>query len=200
MNYFFTGCEHYQHNSIIKLCNQPFNDIQHKQSVLISNLNARVKTDDIVFHIGDFLLDDEKSKIKSSEIIKQFNANHIFLVGNHDENKRNHLKTNIYDIRLKFNNVNIQLIHDPKDADVECQLILHSHVHREYKIKELKYKRKESLLINCGIDVNKYYPIRLDEVLNIYHQWLSCKSDYQKKTLFLGNYNKGTLCEKFYQK
>jgi calcineurin-like phosphoesterase family protein len=104
------------------------------------------------------------------------------LCGNHDINKRNGLSTKNHQIVLKVKNVLIQLIHDPKDADIEYPIILHAHVHNEFKFREMKYKRKSSLLINCGVDVNDFTPVSLSDILNIYYnEWLKVENDNKKK-------------------
>jgi calcineurin-like phosphoesterase family protein len=51
----FTSDTHFGHNNILKFCKRPWNTVEEMDEALINNWNAVVGTNDIVFHLGDFL-------------------------------------------------------------------------------------------------------------------------------------------------
>lgn len=176
MKIFFIGCEHYGHSNIIRYCNRPFKNIEDNDEIIIKNCNERVKNDDILYHLGDFCLHSANNKgngekLKAQDYINKLNGNHIFINGNHDRDKRNSLKTKNEEIILRQGKLQIQLIHDPNFAKIDYDIILNSHVHNNWKLKELRYYNQIRLCINVGVDVNKFRPISLDEILSLYYQW-----------------------------
>ncbi len=185
METFFVGCEHYGHSKIIEYCNRPFKTIEENDKKIINNCNSRVKEDDTLYHLGDFCLHSANDKgngeiLKAKDYIKQLNGNHIFICGNHDADNRNSLKTKNEEITIRQGKLRIQLIHDPAYAKIDYDIILHSHVHNAFKLKELRYCNQIRLCINCGVDVNKFSPISLDEVLAIYYKWQSQRDKIAK--------------------
>ena len=202
MKIFFTGCEHYSHFNIIKYCNRPFKSWQEMNKKIIKNNNSRVKKEDIVYHLGDFILyGNQKTgngeNTKAIDIISKLNGNHIFIEGNHDKGNRNTLKTRNQEIILNQNGLRIQLLHDPLYARIDYDLILHSHIHNAWRVKELHYCGQTRLMINVGCDVWNFYPVCLDEVLDVYHRWRKERSKIKrwKKPKIITELNKGTLNE-----
>jgi len=79
-NIFFIADTHWNHSNIIQYCNRPFSNVEEMNKTMIDKWNAKVKTDDIVYHLGDFGFGDIRS------IIKQLNGKIILIVGSHDKN------------------------------------------------------------------------------------------------------------------
>jgi len=202
MNIFVTGCEHYSHHNIIKYCNRPFSSYEEMNKKLIFNHNQRVKKDDITYHFGDFILygntkTGNGEQTKAEEIISQLNGQHIFLEGNHDRGNRNTLKTRNQEIILNQNGLRIQCLHDPLYARIDYDLVLCSHVHNAWKVREICYCGQIRLIINTGVDVNNFLPVRLDEILSIYYRWKSQREKIKRwqHPDILKELNKGTLID-----
>lgn len=90
MNIWITSDTHYGHRNISsksvstwKTGYRHFNSLQEMNNTLISNINACVKEDDILYHLGDFAFGGHKSVIefRNSLVCKNI---HLIL-GNHDE-------------------------------------------------------------------------------------------------------------------
>jgi calcineurin-like phosphoesterase family protein len=56
INEFFIADTHLGHKNIIKYCNRPFRLVAHMDDTIIDNINEVVKSNDILYHLGDFAL------------------------------------------------------------------------------------------------------------------------------------------------
>ena len=78
---FFTGDEHYHHAKIIAYAARPFGDVAEMDNELIKRHNLVVSPDDVVIHVGDFIMGGMR---EARSIIELLNGYHIFLHGSHD--------------------------------------------------------------------------------------------------------------------
>lgn len=169
---------HFFHSNIIKYCNRPFKDVYEMNEVIIKKHNERVKSNDEVFFLGDFgffasrnrAFRGEGEPYNPEDILKKMNGHWVFCRGNHDK-PSNKFKIKTKEIILEIAKMDIQLIHNPKFAKIEYPLILSGHVHNSWKVKELYYLGKKSLIINCSVDVWNFYPVSWDEIQGIYLKW-----------------------------
>lgn len=173
---YLTSDEHHGHKNIIHHCHRPFKSVEEMDNILIENFNKKVTKNDLTYHLGDFCFRSANNKgngelIKAKEYIKQLNGEHIFIEGNHDFDGKNSLKTRNKEIILRIAKMHVQLIHDPDDANVEYDLILCGHVHNNWKVKEIHYRRKKRLIINIGVDVWNFYPVEWREIQTISDRW-----------------------------
>ena len=81
---FFTSDTHFYHDNIIKYCNRPFKNVDEMNAILIDKWNAKVKKDDVIWHLGDFCFGG-KNNIK--EIFPKLNGKINLVLGNHDNYK-----------------------------------------------------------------------------------------------------------------
>jgi len=77
----FTADSHFNHANIIKYCKRPYSSADEMDRDLVKRWNAKVKKDDIVWHLGDFCLG---SKDKTKKIFKKLNGQINLVMGNHD--------------------------------------------------------------------------------------------------------------------
>jgi len=186
----FTSDEHFFHNNVIKYCNRPFSTIEEMNEEIILRHNSVVKSEDTVYHLGDFSL----NKTAPSLILSKLNGQHHLIAGNHDHCHPLHAKNpeklqkfrKIYfdagflSIKLEdtmiIDNKQVLLSHlpyyDPNpDFDQRYpsfrpvdrgHILLHGHVHGAWKTK---ITPNGSLMINVGVDVNNMRPISVEEVI-----------------------------------
>ena len=184
MRYYFTSDFHLGHGNIVRYANRTiFMNKQekelHKKGVafqvsresqdkmnngLIRNWNERVKDDDLVFFLGDFCFrsgsgrsEGETNKADYWRI--KLNGSVIFIKGNHDNN--NSLKTPIEGILITIAKKQIWLVHKPEHYNPKYKINFVGHVHDKWLIKQ----EKESLLVNVGVDMWNYKPVRWEDIV-----------------------------------
>jgi calcineurin-like phosphoesterase family protein len=200
---FFVSDYHFFHSNIIKYCDRPFDDVYKMNSTIIRNHNQRVSDDDTVYFLGDFgffasrnkAINGEGEPYNPEEMLSKMNGkNWYFIQGNHDKSS-NKFKPKADTIILNQHGLRIQLIHDPQYAKIDYDLILCGHVHNYFKVKELFYNGQSRLIINCSVDVWDYNPIKLDEILSIYHRWKKERNSIKKWEYpsILNELNQGTI-------
>ena len=142
MKYFFTADYHLGHKNIIKYCNRPFKTLDEMNKTIVRNHNQRVKSDDIVFHIGDFCFKNsseikgEGIRIKALEWEKRLNGKIIHIKGNHDRN--NSCKTLLESAIIKYGGELIYLVHRPEHFNSNYDINFVGHVHNIWKFKRIK--------------------------------------------------------------
>jgi len=180
---FLTSDEHHGHKNIIKYCNRPFTDVDDMSEKMIALHNATVSPGDVVYHLGDFTLDEKKVEKNLSRL----NGEHHLWMGNHDACHPKHKKSSAARERYLaagFKTVQEQsvveleglgkvlLCHMPlagsgdhtdserytewrptEDMMVGVNWLLHGHIHEKWK---LDVKRR---MVNVGVDVWDYKPV-----------------------------------------
>ena len=205
LGFLLTIISYFFHKNIIRYCNRPFEDVIEMNNDIIRKHNERVKENDVVYFLGDFgffasrnrAFRGEGQPYNPNDLFEQLNAKFICLKGNHDKSS-NKFKPKTETIILYQNGLRIQLIHDPLYAKIDYDLILCGHVHNAWKVKELHYCGQIRLIINVGVDVWNFYPVRLDEILEIYYKWKKERESIKRweQSKIIKELNKGTLNEK----
>ena len=155
MAYFFTSDTHFGHKNIIDFCERPFKNLKEMDETLIRNWNSVVKENDIVFHLGDYGWSN-KTKI----YLNRLNGTIIKIKGNHDSKSY----SPIIDMTINLGGKHWYLIHDPKEAFGEYNIV--GHVHKNWKsIRMLEKGRVVGYAINVGVDVRDYRPVSLKTIL-----------------------------------
>ena len=187
MSYWFTSDTHFGHCNIMKYCNRPFKLLDEMNSTLIQNWNSRVKENDTVFFLGDFCFKSGSNRgegisVKASEWKAKLNGSVVFIKGNHDRN--NSLKTPIHSMQIIMGGYKMNMVHRPQDVNFDYDINLVGHVHEKWKVKRIyksvglykrliyKLLRKKvpiTTAINVGVDVWKFRPISINEILKVYN-------------------------------
>jgi calcineurin-like phosphoesterase family protein len=179
MTYFFTSDLHLGHANIIKYCNRPFSTLEEMNNKIISNWNARVKKEDVVFHVGDFCFKNTKNNIpkgegdaqREVEYEKQLNGKIIFIQGNHDKNSQ--CKTPIESITISLGGRTLRLVHKPDHVNFAYDLHLTGHVHEKWQCQRFTSNVVAGITdcVNVGVDVWNFYPVTINEILARYNRW-----------------------------
>ena len=173
MKFWFSADLHLHHANIINLCDRPFKDIEDMDNKLIVNWNSRVRSEDTIFHLGDFCYKNDGRSFK--EYYKRLNGTKIFIKGNHDGN--NGVRTPILDITIHHGGNTLLLLHNPSDISYTTSiLVLCGHVHNAWKYHREYYSFGEhdsgyTDFCNVGVDMWGYHPISINEIFNGYEKW-----------------------------
>ena len=153
---------HFNHNNIIKYCNRPFSDIDKMNSTIINNWNSIVDKDDIVYHLGDFLLGDN-----ISDFVSKLNGKIYLVRGNHDGksiNFYNNIGLEVVPTRTKLDEYKIILSHRPlENKEIPDGYInVHGHIHNA----KLDSSFDSSNHRCVSVEVINYMPIEVGKLLN----------------------------------
>jgi calcineurin-like phosphoesterase family protein len=211
MKNYFIGCTHFQHSNIIRYCNRPFLkegdldsegkwvslDIAKQRTdemdkLMISNWNSRIKPEDNVIILGDFMLSTSVTRLSKGEgglkpasyYRDILNGNKILIKGNHDSDST--YKTCIRSMKVKLGGFTINLVHSPMHLSYKVPINIHAHVHGAWDIKRCYSGRKSTVAINVSADVTNFMPQTIEEVLKRYQRFLKdekLKKNDKSKTI-----------------
>ena len=171
MSIFFTADTHFHHKNIIKYEDRPFTSIEEMNETMIKKWNAKVKPNDSIYIIGDFIFSDGET---ANKLIKRLNGRKQLIKGNHDSFLRDRsfdrsLLEWVKDYYLlRINNMKFILFHYPIqvwDCKHHDSIHLYGHVHSN-KDNHHPLLIELGKAYNVGVDVNNYEPISLEEVLS----------------------------------
>lgn len=161
MNVFFTSDTHFGHRNVIEYCKRPFGSIEEMDAMIIRNWNATVAPDDLVFHLGDFSLTN--NKIRLTEWFSQLNGQKRLIAGNHDGGKCLGLEwvgVDNYD-EYKFNGRTFIMFHYPIaswNGMSRGSIHLHGHSHGNYEFDS-------NHCIDVGVDCWGFKPVNLMDII-----------------------------------
>lgn len=179
MNLFYTSDLHFGHNRGFLYEPRGFKTIQEHDAAIIENWNKIVKDNDIVYLLGDTMLNDNENGIKCLDALN----GHIFLIrGNHDTNNRlNQIQDNCKNIVTgghgwdfpyadvqKINGYTFYLSHYPtmtsyieNMAPLKNHIInLHGHTHSKNK-----FYQDIPFMYNVALDAHNNTPVSFDEII-----------------------------------
>lgn len=175
---FYTSDLHLGHKNIIEYENRPYKSVEEMDADLIYKWNSKVGRKDDVYVLGDFSLKGVNQTLK---YLNNLNGNIHLLKGNHDKAlKRNGFNyelnmINMYGPRIQYEGCykhmndsgrEVVLFHYPimfwDGQDDRDSYHLHGHMH---STSHGGKQHPHPDAFNVGVDVNNYYPVTLDELL-----------------------------------
>ena len=171
---FFTADWHLSSQLVNKVYGRPFSGVLEMNAGLVSNCNSVASEDDIVIHVGDFLIYGNDGgfpglKINPSVFLKEINATFVNLEGNHDPT--NKTKSVGWFMETHLGNVfdSVSVSHWPSYSQKVRDLMkpgwihLCGHVHDKWK--HYIDAERQVLNINVGVDVWDYRPVSEMELI-----------------------------------
>lgn len=159
---YFTADTHFNHKNIIQYSNRPFQSVEEMNQSLIDNINALVKSNDELYHLGDFAFGNvEKFR-------RQINCKNLHIIfGNHDREARlnKHLFSSYSDFReIKVFGKSITLCHYAMRVwNKSHHGAYHLYGHSHGSLPDDPNSRS----FDCGVDCHGYKPISFDEVTQL---------------------------------
>jgi len=178
---FFTSDTHFGHQPEFLWKPRGFSSVEEMDETIIENWNKVVKPTDIVYHLGDTILNDNAHGL---ECFKRLNGQIFLIYGNHDSDARkNLLFTELpgkmlggwYAWLIKYNKLSIYMSHYPTltsnyDEKHFSQHVLSLHGHTHQRTNWLD--PKNPFLYHVGLDSHNNTPVHIDEVItDIRQRW-----------------------------
>ena len=165
MAVFFTADTHFGHDAIRRHCSRPFQSVEEMDKAIIWNWNARVRRDDVVYHLGDFAF---KACEGLEYYAKQLHGRIHLLRGNHDPRVPGLLESVFESVRdlvsVKIEGQSIALCHYAMlvwERSHRGAWHLHGHSHGKLPDDLLR------LCVDVGVDCCGFRPVSFDEVKQI---------------------------------
>lgn len=169
--YFFTSDTHYSHRNVIKYCNRPFKDEEEMNESMIANYNSVVGANDVVYHLGDFAFEKDRSILE--HIMARLNGEKHIIWGNHDNllksvKWKDHFHTSsdlrtIY-VPAESNNGVVQRIvlchYAMRVWDQSHYGTWHLHGHSHGTLSDIK----EILSCDVGVDCWNFTPVSMEQL------------------------------------
>lgn len=176
----FTSDTHFAHIANFLWEPRGFQNVDKMNEAIVERWNGIVKPGDLVYHLGDIMLSDNK---KGIECFNRLNGEIFVIFGNHDsDNRKNLLATECpsfrggwYSYLIKHNKMNIYLSHYPTltanfdEKHFSQHLInLHGHTHQQTNFLQ----PDNPFMYHVGMDSHNCTPVHIDEVMtDIRQRW-----------------------------
>ena len=181
-NIYFTSDTHFSHNRGFLYEPRGFSSIEEHDETIVENWNKVVKPEDIVFLLGDTMLNNND---KGIEYLNRLNGSIWFIRGNHDSGERiyriYHECPRIHFLEggsdnfatiatiKKFNGYNVYLSHYPTYTSYienmaplkQHMLNFHGHTHSKNK-----FYQDIPFMYNIALDAHNNMPVSFDEIIS----------------------------------
>lgn len=184
MNYYIADT-HIGHANIMRLDNRPFRDVEEMNAKMIERWNARVRPEDTVYVLGDFIWGREENWLN---LAPAFAGNKILIRGNHDLRQFGAATRRLFGAiadytEIRDGGMRVVLCHYPIPffrADFSpSAYMLYGHVHDTIEhdyVRKLRFQIKEQMkergtprgnFINAGcmMPYMDYEPKTLEEII-----------------------------------
>ena len=181
-NIFFTSDTHFCHDRGFLYEPRGFSSIEEHDETIIENWNKTVKSEDVIYLLGDSMLNDND---KGIQCLNKLHGLILFIRGNHDSDERiyriYHECPNIVFVAngsenfcvvaalKKFKGYNVYLSHYPtytsyieNMAPLKHHLLnLHGHTHSKNK-----FYQDIPFMYNVALDAHNNTPVSFDEIIS----------------------------------
>ena len=172
-NIWLTSDTHFCHDRGFVYEPRGFTNIGDMNEAIVDRWNAVVKPDDIVYHLGDVMLNDND---KGMEYLKKLNGKIHLLRGNHDTNSRislyaaapNVVSTGEYATVIKYGKYSFYLSHYPTlTSNLENTASLSQHVINLFghTHQQGNFYNDIPFMYHVGMDSHNCTPVNIDQVI-----------------------------------
>lgn len=180
MTVWFTGDTHYGHKNIVRGVSswgnksgcRDFDSIEEMNDAMIHNINACVKSDDVLYHVGDLVMGLFENV---SEFCNRLHCKNIHLIlGNHDANirkNRDGIQSLFASVQqqkmIAIDNTQIVLCHYPMHVwQNHHRGVWHLHGHTHGHLTDAEFYRRK--VLDVGVDTHpEFRPYAFDEIKEV---------------------------------
>ena len=170
---YVTSDLHFCHNKPFLYEPRGFISIQEMNEAIIRNWNSVVDDFDLVYVLGDLMLNDNELGRKC---FNQLKGNKVIIIGNHDTDTRVEMYKTlrgvvdiVYAQQFKYNGYHFLACHYPTltanhdyDKPLNHRLIsLCGHTHTKDKFLDWD----KGYIYHCELDAHNNYPVSLDQII-----------------------------------
>ena len=183
---FFTSDTHFCHQPSFLWEPRGFSSVEEMNETIIENWNKIVKPNDIVYHLGDTMLNDNE---KGIECFKRLNGKIFLIFGNHESEARKNLlfsecRDKIlggwYAYLIKYEKLSIYMSHYPTltanyDEKHFSQhvIALHGHTHQQANF----LYPNNPFCYHVGVDSHDCEPVNIEEIIGeVRQRWFDLQS------------------------
>lgn len=164
---FYISDTHFYHDNILRISKRPFKNIQEMHNQLIANWNKKVKPDDEIFILGDFVY--KGSSADAENLLKVLKGVKYLVKGNHERWLNGVISHKWFGwvkdyAEIDDNGRHVIMFHYPiEDWNGKFRNSYHlfGHIHNNDHCVSKKLDRR----YNVGVDVNNFEPMTLDELI-----------------------------------
>lgn len=180
----FTSDLHFSHDRDFVWQERGFNSIQEMNEKIIENFNSVIEPDDILYILGDCMLNDNEA---GEKYLSQINGKKIFIRGNHDTDTRVeeiYKKYTDEEIKwadmIKYKKKSIYLSHYPTivtNAGEWHNLVLNFYGHTHQKTN---FYQDYVNMYHVGVDSHNCYPVLIDDAIEEIKTKIKGEVNYEK--------------------
>lgn len=172
---YFISDLHFDHEFILRI-RDGFKRVEYMNEYLIKNWNAKVTDHDEVYILGDFSF---RSKKSVHRYLSRLKGKKHLIIGNHDDE----WMKEVGDLSMYFESVSklkilqlegqeIVLCHYPLLEWPGKSYMIHGHIHGNKNTLTYRLiKEHFPLMLNACVEVNRYEPVTLNELLKNNEEW-----------------------------
>ena len=170
---FITSDLHFGHNKDFIYEPRGFKSIEEHDETLIKNYNDIVNRNDIVYILGDVMLNNDSAGIAK---LRRLNGVKHLVIGNHDTDTRINLYKSLWDVesveygyRFKYKKFNFFLSHYPTltanhdDGKTLSRKTINLCGH--YHTKDPFIDWDKGVIYHCELDAHNNCPILIDDII-----------------------------------
>ena len=191
----FIADTHFGHKNILEECRPQFKSVDEMNSVIIENINRKMKKNDILYIVGDFAFRSKQSPI---EYLEAITTKKILIIGNHDrdwlkhfseEEIKQHFLGVYQQYSIKKNGIELHFNHFPQLAWNRSHYFAQSfsicgHIHnaRSSSVAAQLFPQVKCQL-NAGVDINCFEPVTFEELIANNMIFYDCHYNEEEQSL-----------------
>jgi calcineurin-like phosphoesterase family protein len=189
MDIWFTSDLHLGHGNILREHNRPFDSIDEMNDSLLSSINRRAKTNDILYILGDVAFRNKGGFTAAAGMVARLRCKKKRLVlGNHDRDDASKwAKSGLFESVTRLDELDaggfgyhasLTLCHYPllswsrshyNGTSEKPSIMIHGHLHSSREDNE-RNRAKGIFRYDCGVDANDYAPVHIADIISFFEE------------------------------